>query len=229
MLMAFPFALLAHHTTEGGLVLSKEVDAINGSFDFNVKYFFGDSTYMVVPPVFSLPDNFQDNYSGSGTNLYVENDSIEINFGFTYNTDSIPYYPQKLEIVFQSYYYANNGDTVYQDILATAMVYFTPYNTIEVWSLSDFQDLPRRWFYEGDLDNPQRQYIAKESIPVSQIQPINWDTIPLSDDWRDDYRETYIDGLAYTVLQPPVPRDSVEYYAQFDDYADTTFNDKASS
>ncbi len=48
------------------------------------------------------------------------------------------------------------------------MVYFTPWNTIEIWNESDFEDLQRVWFSQAN-NHDERIFIHKDSLPVSDL------------------------------------------------------------
>lgn len=105
------------------------------------------------------------------------------------------------------------------------MVYFTPYNTIEIWNLQDFQNLPRRWFTPIENPDTTRIYIDPSNIPESNIDTsvyINWEIGDWEDDWQDEYREVKMQGLSYAVLMKPVPPDSVDYYKSIGDGPDST-------
>lgn len=80
------------------------------------------------------------------------------------------------------------------------MSYYTPYNTIEIWDLAEYNSLPRRWLNPSDNPNAQRKPIQQSSIPLSDIT--DWSLYEPSDenwnDWRiDNFREVEVDGLAY--------------------------------
>lgn len=100
-------------------------------------------------------------------------------------------------------------------------IYFTPYNSIEIWNLEDFYDLKRHWLQEESIA-PQRIYIPKENIPQSNLgdDPSIYERDSASWEhwWIDDFREIEVEGLAYTVLMKPIPYDSLEYY--YDIYDD---------
>lgn len=68
-----------------------------------------------------------------------------------------------------------------------AKVYFTPWNTAEVWEFDDFHGQNRIWLAKAG--NPTRVFIHKDSLPVTDIT----DTIP------DGAFLKQIDGLAYAI------------------------------
>jgi hypothetical protein len=61
------------------------------------------------------------------------------------------------------------------------MVYFTPWNTIEIWNESDFEDLQRVWFSQAN-NHDERIFIHKDSLPVSDLTDAEFfnDSIPKS-------------------------------------------------
>ncbi len=74
------------------------------------------------------------------------------------------------------------------------MIYFTPYNTLEIWGYNEFLDLKREWDSpEEGLYTNLREYIDPDSLPESNvtIEEFNTDTFALQ----------YLSypGLAYTI------------------------------
>ncbi|MFY9419206.1 MAG: hypothetical protein WAP17_09020, partial [Bacteroidales bacterium] len=133
----------------------------------------------------------------------------------------MPFYPKKISII----QFVTSDNTIEKEISTSAMVYFTPYNTIEIWNLQDFQNLPRRWFTPIENPDTTRIYIDPSNIPESNIDTsvyINWEIGDWEDDWQDEYREVKMQGLSYAVLMKPVPPDSVDYYKSIGDGPDST-------
>jgi hypothetical protein len=175
--------------------------------------------------IWSLPDNW--NISQAGFPVYQgysAGDSLIVSFTLSIpDTNNLPFYPQYIELNLLT----NRQNSMYQTITMAGKVYFTPYNSIEIWNLEDFYDLKRNWLEEDSIP-PQRIFIPREDIPVSNLgdDPSIYerDSATWNDWWIDNFREVEIEGLAYTVLMTPVPYDSLDYYANIGDM-DTTDND----
>ena len=200
-----------------GDVISSYKPNTNGQMEFKIWYKFVDTTSFDLSPTVLIPDGWNASYTNTYEQIYYPGDSISWTISITYPTTNLPFYPQEIYIK----QYANKfiqtydiNDTIYDEVSTTAMVYFTPYNTVELWNLSDFQNLKRSWLYYEDNPNAQRIFIDSTDIPESNLNAytITWDSTEWENDWQDDFREIEIDGLAYTVLMKPVPQDSMNYY-----------------
>jgi len=198
-------------------VISTEYLVINGTFEFQIKYKFLDTITFSDSLFLKLPERWGMSINPALLgNTYNANDSVIITFTINYPLDAIPYFVQHIVV---SHYLA--GDFK-EEIYASAMIYFTPYNTIEIWDLQDFSDLTRRWHSPDEITDTTRVYIDKNDIPVSDIDTsveIDWydPQRDWEDDWMDNFREVSIPGLAYDVLMKPIPPDSINYYNELAD------------
>ena len=114
----------------------------------------------------------------------------------SYNISKLPYYPVKVTAKFL--HTEESGEKV--DYWRSCYVYFTPYNTVEIWDEKDFYNIKREWL-KGSLTTNDRKYVPRKSIPKSNI-PANY--VPKED---EEYDMTFIEGLAYAVpmLYPDFP------------------------
>jgi len=55
------------------------------------------------------------------------------------DTNSLPFYPQYIQMQVST----GNQDSASQALIWAGRIYFTPYNTIEIWNLEDYYDLKR--------------------------------------------------------------------------------------
>lgn len=94
------------------------------------------------------------NSSTPTSGFYYPGDSITLSLSFNYNPNYLPYSYRALRIEVQ-----NNANELIG--LEKPMVYFTPYNTLEVWNYDDFLDLKRSWDSpeEGLLTASRATYI----------------------------------------------------------------------
>jgi hypothetical protein len=205
-------------------VNSIEINDQCGVFQFTVDYVFLDSISIQRSSQILAPNGWNvsltPNLAGG---VYEKGDSINVIVTVQYPVESIPFYSQTIQIL----NYADSAAESFE-IYTIAKVFFTPYNTIEIWNMEDFSNLPRRWYTEDNAPFRQRLPISKNSIPVSNINievPVAWYDASRNweDDNLDDFREVYIPGLAYSVLMKPIPDDSIAYYHSFGDGVDSAY------
>lgn len=148
-------------------VNSIEINDQCGVFQFTVDYVFLDSISIQRSSQILAPNGWNVSLSpniAGGT--YIIGDSINTLVTVQYPIDNIPFFSQTIEI--KNYTDSSTGLIL---IHTFAKIFFTPYNTIEVWNTEDYFNLPRRWFCEENIpDNIKaRQFITRDSIPVSNI------------------------------------------------------------
>ena len=207
-----------------GKIISNE-KSFSSSFVVNARFYMFD-TITIDSIKYNLPTSFS---VTNATNVIgiqkLPMDSV--NFDVTvYNSsyNNLPFYPVDLSL----YVYYSTTRTHENKIVLASKIYYTPYNTIEIWDLAEYNSLPRRWLNPSDNPNAQRKPIQQSSIPLSDIT--DWSLYEPSDenwnDWRiDNFREVEVDGLAYAVLMKPIPNDSISYYdALGDDFTRTRTN-----
>ncbi|MDY0315792.1 MAG: hypothetical protein RBR32_12020, partial [Bacteroidales bacterium] len=151
------------------------------------------------------------------TNNIVNGDSISLTVNVSHtDTSNLSFYPDDL---FLTIHYSSMNSTK-NDYRVKAKLYFTPYNTVEIWNITDFTSLPRRWYHSSDNPTAKRVYLSQSEIPQSNILNMSLyerDSSNWNDWWVDDFREIEIDGLPYAVLMKPIPVDSLEYYSMLGD------------
>ena len=184
-------------------------------FTANAKIYFGD-TITIDSLTFSLPIGFILSNSTNINGVHYPFDSLTFDVSIQNNNFSnLPFYPCEFTCKVN---YTSHSIPTYTELVF--MVYYTPYNTIEIWDLETFYSLPRRWLNSKDNPNALRIPVAQSAIPQTNIvdfsvyepNSTNWN------DWRfDNFREVEIDGLAYTVLMLPIPNDSIAYYDAIED------------
>ncbi len=181
--------------TAYGEVISEEYNIVNGTFNFTIEYKFIDTVTFAYnkSTQFILPDGWSANIAPViKGNVYYPEDTILLTVTVNYPVNNLPFYPKKISII----QFVTSDNTIEKEISTSAMVYFTPYNTIEIWNLQDFQNLPRRWFTPIENPDTTRIYIDPSNIPESNIDTsvyINWEI----GDWEDDWQDFYADS-AYT-------------------------------
>jgi hypothetical protein len=97
-------------------------------------------------------------------------DSIPFNLAINYNINNLPFFPVKFELELKVVG-SINQETIF--ITDEFYVFFTPYNTVEIWNLYDYTNLRRRWLNPDLVSDTSRVYINPSDIPVSNIEPID--------------------------------------------------------
>jgi len=203
-------------------IKSREHHNINSSFFFFIKITFTDSVKFNQNLQIVLPANwsYSTNKNISNKN-YSKNDTLNIKVTVNYPLSQLPFYATGFQVK-TSYYSKVPGEISERAI--KGKVYFTPYNSVEIWNSTDFCNLPRKWL-EPDTNTttqPQRITIKKNKIPIS-------DLLNKTENWLEDNkallygecREIEVKGLAYNVLMTPIPIDSLSYYEQIGDGLDS--------
>ena len=194
-----------------GKIISDEKN-FSSSFVINTRFYMLD-TITIDSIKYDLPSCFSiTNTTNVVGTQRLPNDSTNFNVSiFNSCSNNLPFYP--IDFSFSVYY--STTRTYGNKIVLASKIYYTPYNTIEIWDLAEFCSLPRRWLNPLDNPNAQRKDIQQSSIPQSDIT--DWTLYDFTDenwnDWRvNNYREVEVGGLAYNVLMKPIPNDSIAYY-----------------
>src|SRR3989338_5148209 len=117
-------------------VVSKEDQTLDGNTEIEISYYFSDST--------SLSGNIQTipktgwsviNAENLPARNYYYSDTLTIKVQISYPLANLPFFPVTLHIKHQVTY-PDSGFLETQ-----AKVYFTPYNSIEIWDYDDFINL----------------------------------------------------------------------------------------
>lgn len=126
---------------------TKKIAQINGSLDLtfvtkhNEGSFNVDSIWYSLPPGISFVNNSLDTGIYTGDSLQV--DTLKI----TYDTSDLPYFLQELRM----YMLTDSGLS-----MTPVYIYFTPWDTIEIWNDESNPIATRRWLVPNNLDTPQR-------------------------------------------------------------------------
>ena len=208
-----------------GKINSSEVTSISGAAACSFTIYAYDTCQILPDYKINLPPNWYSQKSSQSLPiLMLPGDSFCFQAIIHYPLEStLPIYPQNISVEC-SYISNSNEDT--SKIEFSGKVFFTSYNSIEIWSISDFVNLPRIW--ASDLiPNSPRIFVSESSIPQSNVQVINWQNIntPAENDNADNFREVNIPGLPYYIPMTPVPLDSISYFIHLGDGADSLYLD----
>jgi hypothetical protein len=188
-------------------ISSKEIHQITGSFSLALKFDINEDFIIQGEPQYTLPAG----WSGGCTDVLKGKKCEKIKpFGLVvqlaYPAVSLPFYPQTISV---SIAVTSVKDTAVKEIIVSkGKVYFTPYNTVEIWRLADFHNMDRVWLAEGSNIDTTRKYISKNSIPASNI-PHNY---IMKETWEDDFKLVRVEGLAYSIPMLAIHPDSFALY-----------------
>jgi len=184
-------------------IITNELDSLNGSFEIvleieaNRNTTYKDSVQLICSNYMTyLPPS-----SPSNGPIDVEMDSGDVitrSYEFNYDTLNLPFYPKEIQILSLDTNIPSDANR-----LASAFIYFTPWNTIEIFDFHDFINSKRFWLEGIDSLAPSRVYIDKNSLPISDLP----DTLSENDSskvysWRKE-------GMAYSI--PMINPDTFDY------------------
>jgi hypothetical protein len=202
-----PTCSVKQNTAYGG-IKSKEYADNAGSFDVNFYIVAKDTTYIdsvgiELPSMLSI-SAFNHSAGASAftfeNNYYLPGDTLFLSITVAYNAQNLPYYPKQVAF----YGKTHNLNEINGSFKITGVVYFTLYNTVEVWNINDFHKQPRLWIMETS-PAPERKFISKDSIPVSNIIPNSL----ITEEWQRKYRLKKVSGLPYYIKMMPLHPDTV--------------------
>jgi Leucine-rich repeat (LRR) protein len=196
-------------------IVSQELSNINGSMIIHIRLYADTNLTWQQPITVSKPASWTVGpiTYPSKTSL-IKGDSVDFRVQLNYSTGSVPFFPQDISFSFNTIRGANR-----QNQKAIGKVFFTPYNTTEIWSTGDFYSLNRVWIERGSIPDTTRRFIAKTAIPVSDILP----TDAIIEEWQDDFQWKQVPGLAYMVQMRGVDPSIIEQQNQ-DDGPDSTLS-----
>lgn len=180
-----------------GLILSEEIGVLDGIFQLHFDIdVITDSMNITEPIDIQLPIDagvpiLQNIQLPNLVGTYHKEDRISETIPISYNSVDLPYYPQAVQINIP-YNNLLNGEEKILNLYA--YIYFTPYNTIEIWNPADFYGQRRVWIEPYGVI-PERRYIPRDSIPTSNL-PLHLDSLHV---WEEDWNYELIEGLAYAI------------------------------
>lgn len=198
----------AKSNTAYGGIISKEHASNYGSFVVDAYIIAKDTTYVdslnvELPAILTLSsvNNLQGvTIFSFDTGYVLPGDTLYCSITVTTNAQQLPYYPKQLAF----YGKTHNLAGISGSFKITGVVYFTLYSSIEVWNINDFHRQPRLWIKEQSTE-PDRAYISKDSIPISNILP---DSL-ITEEWQRKYRLKKVAGLPYYIKMMPLHPDTI--------------------
>jgi hypothetical protein len=125
-------------------------------------------------------------------------------FYLSYDPNNRPFFPVRVQVQFTYAPAAGGSLRPYQ---RDAYIYFAPYNTVEVWDQTDYENLQRAWLTDDGRSASARVFVPRSAIPVSDI-PAGYQAAS-----GEEFDREYVEGLAYAVLK---------LYPNFPSYNDGT-------
>lgn len=201
--------LQAQHCHAGGFktnystsVISTETGSLTGSLNYLLKIEAFDSVWidsLTIDSNFFFWDS-----AGLSAPIFLDSgDTVSLRIFLKYDTNALPYYYRLIN----HRLFSHNSRISMSHQLAYAFVYFTPYNTCEIWDQQDFDELPRKWEIPK-VPEPARVYIHRDSIPISDRPPLD----SLKEDWETDFQVIRYAGLPYAIEMKAIPPDTMNRF-----------------
>jgi hypothetical protein len=174
------------------LVKTKEVNNVPSTFVIESWVFLQDTVSLSDSIASELPDSFEIDsisYINSPT-VINKGDSIQVKVYLKSTFVQRPYFCKEL---FFSVNASKSDDTT--EIVFKAFIFYTPWNTIEIWNEVDFYTCGRKWHEPIEYDSdPELISFSKSLIPSS-----NFAVNTNSEDWEYEYQPFTKDGMAFDV------------------------------
>ncbi|MBX9851380.1 MAG: hypothetical protein K2X86_06430 [Cytophagaceae bacterium] len=137
-------------------IQTKEHPVVNGSFILHIKMEFNKDAKLQGQPSMKVPSGWQAQLiNGSAVNKHCKkNSKFVLVYRISYPVSSLPFYPQRIQFT-----QLTTGD-IQEKIIAEGRVYFTPYKTVEVFNMTDFNGPQRSWINPGSALDTTRKFIA---------------------------------------------------------------------
>jgi hypothetical protein len=136
-------------------IISEEEMTITGTFTFNLEVVAYDTCTLDSIRILNDGGYFTVYYNSSSSlmqsistpafnqNYLLPGDTAICTITVTHSTQNIPYYPEAFGLLIS----AHKEDEISKS-MALCKVYFTPYNSVEIWDINDFHRQPRVWLME---------------------------------------------------------------------------------
>ena len=188
-------------------VVSQETNNLSTHFTITMKYIAHENIVFKENPVFHLGiQGVVENYQNLSEMALSEGDSLVAVVEINYDTTNLPFYPRNFEI---SQNYQTLGGQQRQ-VSVYGNIYFTPYRTVEVLSAGDFSNSLRMWFHQYSKIDTIRRYIARDSIPVSNLDA----TDVVDTTWKENWTFQEVPGLAYRIPLKAMHPDSIAAHSE---------------
>ena len=184
-ILFFCFLGIANNSTPLFIrAISYEKDSIDGFLQIEFELVAFDSILVDSAYALDLPEDWTLlNPAEMNVIAMAADDTVRKTLLFQYPTSALPFYPIQMTFVVLT-----SPET--EDFVTTiSCIYFTPYNTVEIWSFADFINLPRTWYFPNS-SSPTRVYIYEDSIPVSNI-PSEYEP---TEDWQENFQSIHMEG-----------------------------------
>jgi hypothetical protein len=201
LILQVSFGMCSNYSALITKIVSSEYETVNGTFSFDVEFEAKSDISFNQALEFELPDGWSANSNVNlENNSYNQGDTFNVNISVSYPVNDIPFYPQDVILI---QHIENNG--VNEQKETYAKIYFTPYETIEIWNPYDYNSQLRRWHHPNENPDAQREQIDKNEIPESNIDLDSLQNYAQTKSWDDDFEFTYVSipGLAYDVMMKP--------------------------
>lgn len=198
VLCGVQLALAQHHVPATVKIVSMEHPYATTKFNITLRVQVHQPLTLEKLSATRVPSGWNVQMPACGKGTLTVGDSVDVTMAVSKNS-YVPFFPQRLSFEVKALTAQTDTAPVSTyTTIAKANVYFTPYNTIEVWDETDFHNLKRTWLTPAIGTDTTRRNIDKADLPVSAPEP-NWGSIG-----QDDRDIVFVPGLAYAIRQPAV-------------------------
>ncbi len=195
-------------------IISKEEMAVTGSFNItlNIKALgalyidslrIGSNSFFTISANNSLAKSQLAQTPYFGITYLDSNQTTTCNLAISHPTSNLPYFPEDFDLDVRCH--TIDGRVFYSH--TNVRIYFTPYNSVEIWDISDFMKLPRVWAIKQGT-TPVRTFIPRTAIPVSTRPSAS----AITQEWQTHFQDTKVDGLPYLIEMAAVHPDTIRAF-----------------
>ena len=178
-------------------IVTREQPGNVGLFEYTIEIKANEAFRLVDMPKINVPKGWKSYVMAfpQGRSC-IKSTPTRFKVFVLYPANKRPFYPQQLSVSFSV---QSLLDTARRSTLvAGGRVYFTPYNSVEIFSDQDFENSNRVWINEQSGVAVKRIYMPKNAIPVSNLN-LATDTLGGRDMDDLEIKLVYMPGLAYCV------------------------------
>ncbi|MCB0737084.1 MAG: hypothetical protein KDC92_06195, partial [Bacteroidetes bacterium] len=198
-----------------GWVNSSESDTLSDTVTVDICFVVHDTSLLLDTVHWKLPDSFSIiNSSLGGDTTLNPDDTFCFSLQLLKQHSGFPVLPQKMSMRF---FNADTTDT--SSFLLPVYVFFTPWNTIEIWHEDDFYNCGRQWKWPYHFPNglPLRQFVHRDSVP----NPTFNENDSLWLNWQSEYQVETVAGLPFSIKMAALHPDTIDSFSVY--YGDNTY------
>lgn len=186
------------------MIVSTEIDTISGQITFDMYLEVNDSLKSTNIFRYSKPGflNITINSYPTSGNWYLPGDSIYFNVTIYHSNSWLPFFSQEFHIINEILI---DSDTDIVDF--HGYIYFTPWNTVEIWDNYDYYTIGRVWKQPGTFIDTNRIFVPKNNVRESNFNVED----SFGEEWMAEFDIWDTTGLGFFIKMQPLHPDTTEY------------------